>query len=141
MIGRNTNRSGSTWVVFGSLTPMLSLRFGNYRIWDYNMSHTHVLVKYNDNWADEFGVQGYRLFTKEGWEKIDRVITENFTIRNSFEFYFGTNESIDYDSEKDLRGALTIEYLTDAEVETTFLYLPKEMGIFPYFEYMTEDLY
>lgn len=29
----------------------------------------YILVKYEDDWADEIDIQGFRLFSKSGWEE------------------------------------------------------------------------
>lgn len=98
----------------------------------------HVLVKYKDNYADEFNVEGYELFNEFEWNRTDVEISLWFKNHGSYVFYFGTNEAMDYESEEDFRETLTIEYLNDQEVETTFLYLPHKFGIVPYFHIFGE---
>ena len=55
---------------------------------------TFVLVRYNDNYADEFDVDGWRVFNAEEYAEFKTSFPRNFTVG------IGTNESIDY-SEKD----------------------------------------
>ena len=59
------------------------------------------LIKYEDDYSDEFPVSGMALLTeekykayKECWEYIGKKLNEG----SSFEYYFGTNEYIYYDS-------------------------------------------
>ena len=61
-----------------------------------------ILVKFDDNWADEVDVSGFKIFDNlEAWNKaliefkIEQEIEED---DECFDVYCGTNECIEYDS-------------------------------------------
>jgi hypothetical protein len=61
-----------------------------------------ILVKFDDNWADEMDVGGFKIFNNlKAWNKalsefkIEQEIEE---VDQYFEVCFGTNEYIEYDS-------------------------------------------
>jgi hypothetical protein len=62
-----------------------------------------VLLKYEDDYADEFDVYGFMLMTDEEWNKFEKVIDcmEDFPQ----EFYFGTNEQIIYENKENVKRA------------------------------------
>ena len=56
-----------------------------------------LLVKYRDNYADEFDVNGFRIFTFEEWENWKLNLKEE-----QLHAGFGTNEACEYESKDDL---------------------------------------
>jgi len=60
-----------------------------------------ILVKFDDNWADEMDVSGFKLYDNiDAWNAAIAKFKEKRKIdeENYFEVYFGTNEWIEYDS-------------------------------------------
>jgi hypothetical protein len=61
-----------------------------------------LLVKFDDNWADEMDVSGFKLFDNlDAWNKALEEKKKRRELENDdqcFEVCFGTNEYIDYDS-------------------------------------------
>jgi hypothetical protein len=53
----------------------------------------YVLVKFDNNWADEFDIKGFVALSKEKWDEYKRKIKETFG-ENEFNWYFGTNEDL-----------------------------------------------
>lgn len=99
------------------------------------MSTTHVLVKWDSNWADEMDVEGFIIMERKAWNEFKanaRKITHPFSI------CVGTNEEIDYETGKDLLDELTGKDITPEEKSTikkffgesggftSFLNLPEE---------------
>ena len=60
----------------------------------------YVIVSLGVNWADEFDVNSLWVTTQEEYEDVLRDIDKNFV--SDVEIYFGTNESICFDSKDDL---------------------------------------
>lgn len=56
----------------------------------------YVIVKYDDNWADEFDVETTWVVRKDVFEAWAKLVTEKITTEK--EIYFGTNEFITIDS-------------------------------------------
>ena len=67
----------------------------------------YYIVIYKDNWADEFDIEAFQLFTEEEWlnatDGIDRSNNEQR------EFYFGTNELIEVSPQEFFRTAIITE--------------------------------
>ena len=61
--------------------------------------NTHYLVKFEDNWADEIDISGFKLFEKDKWEELKKKI---LTITGEINIYFGSNEDNEYDNAEDL---------------------------------------
>jgi hypothetical protein len=72
----------------------------------------YYLVKYEDNYADEFDIQGFRIFTEVELKAFKTLVK---TAKYPQEVYFGTNESISYDSFTDYMSRLDIEEVTEEE--------------------------
>lgn len=95
---------------------------------------TMVLVQYYSNWADEFDVSGFRVMSKEQWEKhLSDVETffkklfaaplpepeKEYSSKNrearQVEVYFGTNEAMLYESFDDYKGCFTVKEITNSD--------------------------
>lgn len=53
------------------------------------------LVKYSDNYADEFDIQGFRLFTETEYNEWDAEVCKLYYWPATYQF--GTNEDITYE--------------------------------------------
>ena len=103
------------------------------------MKKKNVLVKIDSNWADEFDVSGWKLFSKEEWEKslldAKAFFEKNRGRRNELELSFGTNEALTFDSFEEYTAAYTAEELTPKELSVLLKYWPgEECGTFVYFD-------
>lgn len=95
------------------------------------------LVKLTDNWADEMDLEGFSImstgqFTQ--WAKTVEEVAKKIDEGRSFEWYFGINEWIDWNSGKDFKEAFNCEVITDEEAEVLKRLLLHEFsgyGIFP----------
>lgn len=72
----------------------------------------YVLIKYDDNWANEFDVNGFFATTLEEWEKF---INEVSKASYPQEVYFGTNEFIEFETFEDFYNKLTITKISEKE--------------------------
>lgn len=57
----------------------------------------HLIVNFSGNYADEFDVSAYQIFTEEQWETFQTHIKN---VTEHVELYFGTNEAIEYENGK-----------------------------------------
>ena len=95
------------------------------------------LVKFYDNWVDEMDIEGFSImstgqFTQ--WAKTVEEVAKKIDEGRSFEWYFGTNEWINWDSGKDFKEAFSCEVITDEETNILKHLLLEEFdkyGIFP----------
>lgn len=104
-----------------------------------------VLVKFKENYADEFDVYGFKILEKNKWnEKLEfaKDIFDKLDVRNKekqklsqakmtgyryhdteqIEVYFGTNEQVMFSSYEDYLNAFTVIDIPDSDVEIFKLY-------------------
>ncbi len=77
----------------------------------------HKLVKFEDNYADEFDVEGFKTFTPEEFESWERKLKLVFDHENHVEIYFGTNEYCGYCSLLEYQSCLTISSIFATDVD------------------------
>ncbi|MHA2280095.1 MAG: hypothetical protein ACXAC5_04365 [Promethearchaeota archaeon] len=53
-----------------------------------------VLVKFRDNYADEFDIEGWKIMCKESWDNYVKAMKKDVVWPQSK--YFGTNEGIEW---------------------------------------------
>jgi len=90
----------------------------------------YVLVRFNSNWADEFDVEGIKLFTKDAWSNLLRLVEQyvNFPL----EYYFGTNESFEWENFNEYRSCFSEQDITDIQANYLKEMLLTEAGYFPH---------
>lgn len=101
------------------------------------------LVKFVDNWADEMDIEGFSImptgqFTQ--WARTVEEVAKKIDDGRSFEWYFGTNEWINWDSGKEFKEAFSCEVITDEEADVLKRLLLEDFdkyGIFPSGQDMT----
>lgn len=81
-------------------------------------NETFYLVKYEDNWADEFNIYGLEILDQRQYDFLNMVIENVIDKVGEFNYCFGTNEDIDYKSTARIRKALTFQSITKEEFET-----------------------
>jgi len=86
-----------------------------------------ILVEFSTNWADEMDLSGFKVYDKAEWEKL---VTKVSSHKTSFEVYFGTNESNEYENGKALLEEYTITHISDADAEVIERLLGGEYGMF-----------
>lgn len=75
----------------------------------------YVLLTYDDNYADEFNIHGLRVITKEQYEKSLKELDLYFEKYESYYWYFGTNEAMEYHCAESLLGAYDVVDLTEEQ--------------------------
>ena len=95
------------------------------------------LLKYCSDYADEFYVHCCCILCETDLCNFKKAVHKYFEKCNSCEFYFGTNESIEYDSEKQLWADFEISLLDPEQKETLEAYGFNRWGNMPDIEYFT----
>lgn len=85
------------------------------------------LVKYTDDYADEFDIYGFNIFTDEEYEKFIEIIN----LVESIEFCFGSNQSIEYETPEDLKSCFIIRKLTEQQYKEIGMCFSLPYGYFP----------
>lgn len=85
------------------------------------------LIKYNDDYADEFDVSGFRIVENiHSWNnEIDNLSEDNKS------YCFGSDEVIEYDSAEDFCNALKITKISDEQYDTIHKLFGESYGHFP----------
>jgi hypothetical protein len=97
---------------------------------------TFHLVKYNDNWADEMDLDGFRLMERIEYKEFVKDIKaiKSFPL----EVYFGTNQFVIFESVEDIMKSLKFETVTEDEFALLTALFPQAArwgyGMFPEFE-------
>lgn len=77
-----------------------------------------LLVIYDDNYGDEFDLYGFKIMTQEDFDDMigtaEKVITDN----PDREYYFGTNEAMQYSSIREYRNAMKVQEISVEEAKT-----------------------
>jgi len=79
---------------------------------------TYVLVKLSANYADEFDVEGFMVMAADAWEEVKQDTKQVFDGCGSYEWYFGTNEYITFDSYEHWLRCLDETEITEDEFKT-----------------------
>lgn len=97
-----------------------------------NTTDPYVLVLFEDNWADEMDLEGFKVMRKSEWEQTAAEFRESKENSESvIEFYFGTNEYNEYDSVDDALACFTVTEMTDDDAEFLEKLFPGGFGPFP----------
>lgn len=115
----------------------------HYMSWYEREENTrYYLLKYADNWADECDLEGFAVLTADelsrwvhAMEDMDIYLSKGYT----YDYYFGTNEWIDYQNFEELSSRFTKEEISISEakfLQSKFLRGANYFGMMP----CTEDL-
>jgi hypothetical protein len=103
-----------------------------------------LLVKFDSNWADEMDIDGFQVMTEVEFEDYKKVVKKVFEQagKPGWSFGIGTNEEIEYESEKDFLCEIKPTEISDEEYETFKKYFTKydktiTYGFFPDIDYFT----
>jgi len=89
-----------------------------------------LLIKFDENWADEMDVSGFKLFKSEqDWQKAIKEFKDEREIEDDedccFSIYFGTNEENEYESFSEFLNCFEVTTVSDAEVSVLEKLFPK----------------
>ena len=84
------------------------------------------LIKEDSSWADEFGLQGFKLVKANNKEEAIEKVIERHLMDEDFpmELYFGTNECQEYANKEDLINDLSIQEITEDDVKVLLRLFP-----------------
>lgn len=77
-----------------------------------------LLVTFDDNYADEFNIYGFKVMYERDFLKMMDRTRDIIEGNSSTEYYFGTNEYVQYSSFEEYENALTIKEITQDEADT-----------------------
>ena len=87
-----------------------------------------VLVKFSRDWADEFDVEGFAIFTKKEWEDaVEKFESEKYHVS----YFFGTNEGWEDEIDSDWLDNYNVTEITDEEYTIIENLFGVEYGVFP----------
>jgi len=82
-----------------------------------------VLVKWTEDWADEFDMTGFRIMSDKHWNSFQEALK---LISYPQEMYFGTNEAYNFEDAQDIMSGIeVVENLSDSDLETFEKCFPK----------------
>lgn len=84
----------------------------------------YKLVIGDKNYADEFDVEAYGVFTETQWKNKVKAMKELFEHNGEVDAYFGTNEFLYFTSFKEWQSCLRIKNITEDEAK----FLKKSFG-------------
>lgn len=67
-----------------------------------------MLITYSDNWTDEMDLDGLFVCSSDEWEKYKETVKKYFESNDSYTYYVGTNEEIEYNTAKELLSTFEI---------------------------------
>ena len=77
-----------------------------------------ILLKFEDNWADEMDVEGCEVITLERLKYFNERVEAYFLENDSLEYYIGTNECIEYTSAGELLSKYSVLTITETDYQT-----------------------
>lgn len=91
------------------------------------------LAVFDSNYADEFDVSGFAIWDEEMVTEFDEAVKQYFKTHNELEIWFGTNESLLWESASEVIRSFKFTEIS-AEEETTLnkLFGKSYPGYFPY---------
>jgi len=90
-----------------------------------------LLLKFEDNWADEMDVYSYALVQddiKEMWDKIESYSYDDKCNTDEVTIVIGSNEEIEYENVADLLSNITVTEITDEQAQAIESTLGAEWG-------------
>ncbi len=93
----------------------------------------YLLVKFDGNYADEFDMEGFTVFSLSEWYWHCWKILGDATFPQ--ECYFGTNEFFEFESAEDYLRNFSLKLITKAEAETLYKLFNGHYGEIPDLDY------
>lgn len=75
----------------------------------------NYLIRFQDNYADEFDVTGFAVVDQELWSCLQAEAKEHFSKYSQFDYYFGGNDCLEYKSYSEWESAFKIVETIDDE--------------------------
>lgn len=88
-----------------------------------------VLVIFSKDWADEFNVDGFRVYDSDKLESLKQRINANSSA--NFEYYFGTNEGWDEEVGEFFKHSYEFKEISNLEAEVIKKCFGNSFGVFP----------
>ncbi len=91
----------------------------------------YLLVKFNDNYCDEFDVDGFNIMSEQEFKDYLEEWKKEIEKNGFDEFYFGTNECLTYEGVDEFEKRFTTEPLTEEEALVLKKFFKSSYGVFP----------
>ena len=95
------------------------------------------LVKYDDNWADEMDLNGFKIMNDQDYEVWWEDIKESFKANPNQIWYCGSNEEVEFEGLEDFTRHITVDNIYTEQaifLQDAFTLCNGEYGDFPYIE-------
>ena len=102
---------------------------------------TYKLVIFQSSWADEFDIFGFKIVKSEYWNLFEEAM--NSIPNYIFEWYFGTNQVFEEDSQEIMKSFKTVD-ISEGDVNQIERFFGKsrmEYGIIPNGQDLLRDFY
>lgn len=90
----------------------------------------YKLVKFKKDYADEFNVCGISLYTEEDLDKTLTYLKDNFDKLNDKEYYFGTNECLEFSNYDEITQSIVISDISEETYKELKNILSDDFGTF-----------
>jgi|SRR6185369_5874980 len=81
-------------------------------------SEKKLLIKFDNNYADEFDVEGFLVLSQQDWEKHQELAKKVFKQKGGeVEVGFGTNEAVSYYSLEDYLSSFDVTEITQEQYQ------------------------
>lgn len=90
-----------------------------------------ILARWKDNWADEMDLEGFKVFSKSGWEK---YFNQMMALKTELDFVVGSNEIITYEDGEDVLSNITYQEIDELEANNLKRIFKNKCGFFPLIE-------
>ena len=107
------------------------------------------LVKFADNWADEFDIEGFMVLSNEEfmqWARLVEEVSKKIDSGCSFAWYFGSEDYICYKEGQKLKASFNCDVITDSQASVINNLLINGYGNYGFFpssesleDFLSED--
>lgn len=77
----------------------------------------YLFISANVDWADEFSCEAFQVTTEEAHNKYLERVELGLTYNEDAEFYFGTNEALQFTDFHDFKRQLTVKEITKEQAD------------------------
>ena len=90
----------------------------------------YVYTEFNDCYADEFDITGFKIMTAELWEMFKEACESVHEDDSDVEWHFGTNQSVELNINK-LPNQMIVKPMSNEQMRTVSGFVGMEAGVYP----------
>lgn len=94
------------------------------------------LVKFTDNWADEFDVEGFMVLSNKDfmqWAQLIEEVSKKIDSGHSLVWYFGANDYLLYEEGRQLKESFSCDVIADSQANVLNNLLINGYGSYGFF--------